>query len=225
MFWVVRRECFRPSWLELWSDIRRRAAPAYDLLVEEVSDTSVTFLQVNIKTDLASNRLICVPRWKAASLAMPLSRESSHPAGVLRSWPRAFAKGLMKISTRFRDGQQAVEICRDRLRQYDHQPDAEDLEGFCAEWLLHQGQQGRGRNGSSAAARSFWLVMPWHPVLAAAGLAGRVRAAGRRVQQLLRRVFGCECEVRLSWRLQGKAAQHVLRSAHGPPLPLEDGWG
>ena len=155
MLWIVVDQAFRPAWLALWSDLKARAAPSYNLLVEHLHSQEVPFLQVSVRIDVASSSVTCRPRFKEKTDGFPLNFDSSHPPGVLRSWPIAFARSLFRISTRRSDADDAVGCFRERLHRFGHRADAVRVAD-----AMTATSRGPVQNGPRATQ---WCVNPWPP--------------------------------------------------------------
>lgn len=182
-------------------EFKKRVQDIFELQAAEVSRSEVTFLQVKVLKK--NGRIATKPVFKPASLGVPLAASSGHPSHVYFTWPVAVARGLMRLATAPTDAREAVEIVVSRLQAHR----VPDLICQAVRDVLSE----NGRRASPPKGSHQWLVLPYHPLWAEAGLPGIVARATEMgtMRALFARSFPSTpipATVRVAWRLSGKPA-------------------
>ena len=171
----------------------------FTLQCEEISSHEVNFLEVTIRK--SNNSYVVTPYTKPTVLAVPwLSRHSFHHPSIHAMWPIA----------RYRDRQQLCSSLESKLFESRRFLTAAKQQHLAARAIaeiekLKVGCAGahKSRNpASSSGSTTFWLVLPFCPVIHASGLAQRITrfSSVSWVQSALYQLFGIVINIRVAWR-------------------------
>jgi len=201
-------------WLDFRSSfwrLRESISSVFEISFTTKSRVEIDFLQVHI--EVTSGHLTISPKFKLKNQGVPLCALSAHPVSISRSWPIGVVKGYNSLSSSLHIAEKAREAFTSRLQQFHFPPNIVDS---CRSLDMFEHRFRRPRPFVRTVSEvTWWLVLPYHPVLALA-----------RIQKLLDEVMsdpvvlawfhvcfpGTSPRVRVAWRNAGRAAVHVFRS-------------
>ena len=145
---------------------------------------------------------------KPTSQWTPLSSWSGHPRSVHLGWPKAMVQRHKTLSLHKHDALKSTNVFRQQLQEAEprHPALAELTSPALKRWGFGDVQAPQ----SQATDQDLWLVLPFHPAWAAAGLAKILRWVNTWLNGR-----GCpstRCRLRISWALGGP---HLARRIAG----------
>ena len=164
IFVLAKSRSLTKTWFH---ELRRRAAPIFELECESVSQTQVEMLSMIVQ--IRGNRLVTFPKPQPKGLT--LDQSSAHAATVHSSWPKAYMRTMARTCSSHEMIRPACEDFISRLTHSGANP-------AFLRWL-HDGiddiVSGTEKTNVSKPDRT-WLIFKYHPAYAEGGFFSRVNS-------------------------------------------------
>ena len=148
----------RQLMMRYWRLFKQRAG-YFNVLIEEVSDIGVDFLQVRVSR--RGHRFEAHPKYKASKMGMPLEGESSHPRSIHRTWPITMIGGITTMSTRHEYAEIAKNTVIQRFRNFLAPDTLIAAMRNTPVWTI-KARSIKDTDGDEA--KIVWLPIPFHPI-------------------------------------------------------------
>ena len=193
----------------------------FSIVCDEVSSKGAKFLDVEVM--IRNGKYQTRPTDKASKLAVPLlASTSAHPNAIHKSWPVSHLRNRLSLCSSSLFKLEYARLYYERAKRSHLHPTA--LHGIlCIIGNLESktfsmfGRMLHGRSGSRPhTAREIWLVCPFYPVFAKAGLARRVSnfLESNVAVQAISRAFGSyQVSIRFGFRNTSRNIAGIFRLA------------